>query len=179
MPTSAATQKSIKRLQPSAKQQRGLQTAAVFSDPQLLLWRAQPDPDNIRLALVDEANVFGKLTFRERTKRRRTGADHRKARELLLQVVRDADAGDPGTDDEDVDVTGVLDLLGALGRSGRGCSRRHSWTSRTHALIPVILAPTFSQAESPAGRPGSVWTRLAAAATPPRPGAHGSWPRPR
>ncbi len=29
---------------------------------------------------------------------------------LVPQVVRGADAGDPGTDDQDVDVTGVLDF---------------------------------------------------------------------
>jgi hypothetical protein len=40
-------------------------------------------------------------------------------------VVSGADAGDPGADDQDVDVTGILDLLGALGGSGRWCSRRH------------------------------------------------------
>ena len=34
--------------------------------------------------------------------------------EPLLQVVGGADAGDAGADDEDVDVAGVLDLLGAL-----------------------------------------------------------------
>jgi hypothetical protein len=33
--------------------------------------------------------------------------------ELVPQVVRGADTGDPGADDEDIDVTGVLDLLGA------------------------------------------------------------------
>jgi hypothetical protein len=35
--------------------------------------------------------------------------------ELVPQVVRGADPRDPGADDEDVDVTGILDLLGALG----------------------------------------------------------------
>ena len=37
------------------KQQWRVQTAAVFGHPQLLLRRAQPDPNDIRLALVDEA----------------------------------------------------------------------------------------------------------------------------
>ena len=37
--------------------------------------------------------------------------------ELLAQVVRGADPGDPRADDEDVDVAGVLDLLGSV----RGC----------------------------------------------------------
>src|SRR4029077_12522123 len=45
--------------------------------------------------------------------------------ELVPQMVGGADTGDPGADDEDVDVAGVLDLLAVLGRSGRGCSRRH------------------------------------------------------
>src|SRR6516165_5824883 len=51
--------------------------------------------------------------------------------ELVSQVMRGADAGDPGTDDEDVDVAGVLNLSGALTGSGRGCSRRHGRTSGT------------------------------------------------
>ncbi len=62
--------------------------------------------------------------------------------ELISQVVRGSDAGDTGADDEDVDVTGVLGLLGALAGNGRGC-RRHGWTSGTRALMPVILAPSF------------------------------------
>jgi hypothetical protein len=37
--------------------------------------------------------------------------------ELLSQVVRRADAGDTCADDEDVDVTGVLDPFGAMGGS--------------------------------------------------------------
>jgi hypothetical protein len=40
-------------------------------------------------------------------------------------MVGGPDAGDPRADDEDVDVTGVLDLLDALHGSGRWCSRRH------------------------------------------------------
>ena len=56
--------------------------------------------------------------------------------ELVPQVVRGADAGDPGADDEDLDVTGVLDLLHALGRSGGRRSRRHGRTSGTRALMP-------------------------------------------
>ena len=60
--------------------------------------------------------------------------------ELVSQVVRGTDAGDPGADDEDVDMAGVLDLLGGLGGSGRGCSRRHDWTSGTRARMPTILA---------------------------------------
>jgi hypothetical protein len=51
-------------------------------------------------------------------------------------VVRGADTGDPSADDEDVDVTGVLDLLGALSGIGRGCSRRHGQTSGTLTLRP-------------------------------------------
>ena len=46
--------------------------------------------------------------------------------ELLPQVVRGADAGDPGADDEDVDVTGVLDLLGRPGRE-RSWVQSSSW----------------------------------------------------
>ncbi|MGA9833351.1 MAG: hypothetical protein WBQ71_19725 [Trebonia sp.] len=45
-------------------------------------------------------------------------------RELVPQMVRGADAGDPRSDNENIDVAGVLDLLSALGRRGRGCSRR-------------------------------------------------------
>src|SRR6202007_203578 len=44
----------------------------------------------------------------------------------------------------------VLDLLGALGGSGRGC-RRHDWTSGTRALLPVILN------RASAGSTGSVF----------------------
>jgi hypothetical protein len=36
--------------------------------------------------------------------------------QLAPQVMRGADAGDPGAHDEDLDVTGVLDLLSTLGR---------------------------------------------------------------
>src|SRR5580704_5446048 len=68
--------------------------------------------------------------------------DERPVGDLVPQVVRGADAGDPGTDDEDVDVTGVLDLLGGLGGSGRGCSC-HGWTSGTRALMLIILTPTL------------------------------------
>ena len=50
---------------------------------------------------------------------------------------------------QDVDVTGVVDLLSTLGGSGRGCSRRHGWTSGTRALLPVILAPTSSVSPVP------------------------------
>jgi hypothetical protein len=53
-------------------------------------------------------------------------------------VVRGADAGDPSADDEDIDVTGVLDLLRALGGSGRGHDRRHGRTSGTRALMPQV-----------------------------------------
>jgi hypothetical protein len=55
---------------------------------------------------------------------------------LVPQVVRGADTGDPSADDEDIDVTGVLDLLAARGGNGRGCSRRHGRTSGTRALMP-------------------------------------------
>ena len=69
--------------------------------------------------------------------------------ELVSQMVGGADTGDPGADDEDVDVTGVLDLLGALGGSGRGCSRRHDGPpGRVHGYR-LILTPTLS---------GSIWS---------------------
>jgi len=55
-------------------------------------------------------------------------------------VVCGTDAGNPGADDEDVDMTGVLDLLGTLSRSGRGYSRRHDRTSGTRARMTAILA---------------------------------------
>jgi hypothetical protein len=55
--------------------------------------------------------------------------------ELVSQVVRGTDAGNAGADDEDVDMTGGLDLLGVLSRSGRGCSRRHDRTSGTRARM--------------------------------------------
>jgi len=56
--------------------------------------------------------------------------------EPVPQVVRGADTGDPSADDEDIDVTGVLDLLRARGGNGRGCSRRHGRTSGTRTLMP-------------------------------------------
>jgi len=52
--------------------------------------------------------------------------DERPVRELLEQLVRGADAGHPGADDEDVDVTGVLDLGGAR----FGCAFLPRWGSR-------------------------------------------------
>jgi hypothetical protein len=60
--------------------------------------------------------------------------------ELVPQVVRGTDAGNPGADDEDVDMAGVPDLLGTLSGSGHGCSRRHDWTSGTRARMSAILA---------------------------------------
>ena len=86
--------------------------------------------------------------------------DEGQAGELLPQVVRGADAGDPGTNDEDVDVTGVLDLPGAPGGSGCGCNRRHGWTSGTRALLPAILAPTFMGAFRSTSRSESKWVQL-------------------
>ena len=55
--------------------------------------------------------------------------------ELVPQVVRGADTRDAGTDNQDVDVTGVLNRL------NRRCSRRHGWTSGPRALMPGILTP--------------------------------------
>src|SRR5256714_7936594 len=58
--------------------------------------------------------------------------DERPVGELVPQVVSGADAGDPGTDDQDIDMPGVLELVGTLSGSGRGRSR-HNWTSGTRA----------------------------------------------
>jgi hypothetical protein len=58
--------------------------------------------------------------------------------------MRGPDAGDPCADDEDVDVTSVLDLLGVLGGSG-GRRSRPGWTSGTRALMSIILAPTLRE----------------------------------
>src|SRR5215469_2497909 len=65
--------------------------------------------------------------------------DERPVGELVAQVVRSADAGDACTDDEDIDVTGVLDLVSARSRSCGRCSRRHSSPSGLRAEMPVTL----------------------------------------
>src|SRR6185312_10304085 len=96
--------------------------------------------------------------------------DERPVRELVPQVVRGSDAGHPGADDEDVDMPGVLDLVGSLSGSGRGGSG-HNWTSGTRARIPAsltlppseVIGPVLTAGPAPVLPPGPAARRGAQA----------------